>query len=273
MLTLIKHLKLYPKSLYFKNTQKCIQKQFNKSLILKHSLRIYHVSSYMKYTDKEVDADAISKMLEDEDFDGDNIRLSGDAYESNIVALYFYREKLYDLALTNFEEALRIVRSQFGNDHIECATVLINLSRTHLKLGDIKEAEKCIKEAIDIRKKVHGEDHFSIASAYNNYSDFFREIRDYQNAILCCKKSLSILDNIELKEGNIKSNSNSPIIQAERASVLNNMGTSLYFVGKINEAREAWIKSSEIWKTILPTGIKTDNIAHIILVCNTYHLF
>lgn len=270
MITLIKHIKLYPnhiKSSYFKNTQKSIQKLTNKSPITKRSLRIYHLSTRLKDNDKEIDADTITKMLLNDEFDGDNLKLSTDAYESNILALYFYREKLYDLALTNFLEALRIVRVQFGNDHPECATVLINLSRTYLKVGNPKESENCIKEAIEIRKKAHGEDHFSLACAYNNYADFFREIKDYQNSILCCKKSLSILDNIELKEGNIKSNSNSPIIQAERASLLNNLGTSLYFTGKVNEAREAWIKSAEIWKTILPTGIKTDNIAHIILVC------
>ena len=60
--------------------------------------------------------------------------------------------------------ALDLRRAQFGNDHIDVATSLINLSGVIRQRGKGEEAEQAVREAMEIQKRVLGPRHPDVAT-------------------------------------------------------------------------------------------------------------
>ena len=65
----------------------------------------------------------------------------------------------YEGAKKGYLKVLEIEKRVFGEDHVEYATTLSNLSVAMKNLGDYEGAKKGYSEALDIKKRVYGEDH------------------------------------------------------------------------------------------------------------------
>jgi tetratricopeptide (TPR) repeat protein len=79
-------------------------------------------------------------------------------------------------------KALEIKKRSFGEDHVEYAITLGNLSGVLKDLGDYEGAKKGYLKALEINKSYFGEDHVEYARNLGNLSGVLRDLGDYEGA-------------------------------------------------------------------------------------------
>jgi tetratricopeptide (TPR) repeat protein len=70
------------------------------------------------------------------------------------------------------------MKKHYGEDHVEYATTLENLSNLLRKLGDYEAAIYNLLKVLEINKKHYGEDHAIYARTLNNLSNYLSELGD-----------------------------------------------------------------------------------------------
>jgi tetratricopeptide (TPR) repeat protein len=65
-------------------------------------------------------------------------------------------------------KALEIEKKNYGEEHVQYASTLGNLSGTLEKLGDYEGAKEGYLKALEIKKKNFGEEHVQYASTLGN---------------------------------------------------------------------------------------------------------
>ena len=65
----------------------------------------------------------------------------------------------YNSAKEGYQKALEIEKKNFGEDHIEYATTLGNLSGVLRNMGDYRLAKDGYQKSLEIAKKHFGEEH------------------------------------------------------------------------------------------------------------------
>jgi tetratricopeptide (TPR) repeat protein len=70
----------------------------------------------------------------------------------------------YEGSKLGFLKTLKIIKREFGEDHIQYAKTLMNLSNVLSDLGDYEGAKAGYMKAIEINKKYFGEDHVEYAN-------------------------------------------------------------------------------------------------------------
>ena len=80
----------------------------------------------------------------------------------NIGQIYYQRGDM-DLAVANFQEALRIERECFGNNHPTCARTLNEIGNIELQRGNVEQVMKCYTEALRVYREAGvSDDHLVI---------------------------------------------------------------------------------------------------------------
>jgi tetratricopeptide (TPR) repeat protein len=79
-------------------------------------------------------------------------------------------------------KALEIKKRSFGENHVQYATTLENLSNALRNLGDYEGAKLGYLKALEINKRSFGEDHVEYARTLGNLSGVLRDLGDYEGA-------------------------------------------------------------------------------------------
>jgi tetratricopeptide (TPR) repeat protein len=79
-------------------------------------------------------------------------------------------------------KALEINKRSFGEDHVNYATTLENLSTVLRVMGDYEGAKLGYLKAIEIKKSYFGEDHVEYATTLENLSNVLRNLGDYEGS-------------------------------------------------------------------------------------------
>ena len=72
------------------------------------------------------------------------------------------------LALSNYEEAMRIFKAIHGEEHADMAEIYCTLGNLYIQLQKFDRAEPYHKEALTIRRNIYGEKHADVGSSYNS---------------------------------------------------------------------------------------------------------
>jgi tetratricopeptide (TPR) repeat protein len=79
-------------------------------------------------------------------------------------------------------KALEINKRSFGEDHVQYARTLENLSTVLRDMGDYEGAKLGCLKALEINKRSFGEDHVEYATTLSNISTVLRVMGDYEGA-------------------------------------------------------------------------------------------
>jgi tetratricopeptide (TPR) repeat protein len=79
-------------------------------------------------------------------------------------------------------KALEINKRSYGENHVEYARNLGNLSIVLMDLGDYEGAKKGYLKALEINKRSYGENHFKYAITLENLSNGLIKLGDYEEA-------------------------------------------------------------------------------------------
>jgi tetratricopeptide (TPR) repeat protein len=76
-------------------------------------------------------------------------------------------------------KAIEILKKNFGEEHVQYASTLGNLSNILVTLGDYQGAKDGLLKALEIKKKNFGEEHVDYASTLGNLSNTLYKLGDY----------------------------------------------------------------------------------------------
>ena len=119
-----------------------------------------------------------------------------EANRLNAKVIELYRQGRYNQAIPLAKRYLRIVQSNYGENHANTATAYNNLATLYKAMSRYGEAEELYKKALEIREKVLGEDHPSTAASYDNLAGLCRETGRYGEAEPLYKKALKIYNKV-----------------------------------------------------------------------------
>lgn len=125
-------------------------------------------------------------------FEHSNPKLKDLIFLLNQVAIFFYLNAYYSEAVLLYKRVLDIVEKTYGNDHIEVATAMNNLSKTIVLLGDYKEAESLYFRAWEIMDKIYGPDNLESTEIMCGLAELFTVLTEYDSAEPIYKKILEI---------------------------------------------------------------------------------
>jgi serine/threonine-protein kinase len=104
---------------------------------------------------------------------GDNLRNQ---------AVLFYQQGRYDESLHKVTETLKIYREGFGTHYDHYPTALITQGLSQAKTGQLKEAEKNLREAVKIRTESLPKEHYWVALANSSLGECLTIQKRYQEA-------------------------------------------------------------------------------------------
>jgi len=99
---------------------------------------------------------------------------------------------LYDPAKSLLEEAVRIRRQLFGNQHPDVAASLDNLAWVFLRKGDYAGAEPLFREALAMRRKLFGNQHPDVAASLDDLAGLLFYKGDYVHAESLAREALAM---------------------------------------------------------------------------------
>ena len=83
----------------------------------------------------------------------------------NNLGLTYQHQGKYELAIAQYERALRIKEAAFGVDHVNSASTLHNMGLAHKDMGDWISAKRYFERAASLHRLCRGEAHeFTIGS-------------------------------------------------------------------------------------------------------------
>jgi eukaryotic-like serine/threonine-protein kinase len=108
------------------------------------------------------------------------------------IGLLRYRELRNDDALAAYDEALRLRRALFGDDHPKVARVRVEIGNVLLRKGDYADALEHFTDARTIVEHVFGPDHPSVAGALNGIALTMQGTGNIAGSIAPLEDSLAI---------------------------------------------------------------------------------
>lgn len=131
----------------------------------------------------------------------ENHRLIGDSYHK--IGLINMQKGELNEAQTNLNAALANIKVSLGETHHFAGKILIDLSRSYLRSGDMQNAYIYIKKADSIYVKNPFLDRAEVASLYQYYGQYYEVIDSFLNAEIYYLKALE-----EFNSQNLTYNSN-----------------------------------------------------------------
>jgi serine/threonine protein kinase/tetratricopeptide (TPR) repeat protein len=99
---------------------------------------------------------------------------------------------LYDKALPLLQEALKMRRSVYGNEHPDVAVSLSNVANVLNERGDYAGSEVLYREVLAMRRKLLGNEHPDVASSLNTLAVVLDEKGDYAGAEALYREALAM---------------------------------------------------------------------------------
>lgn len=147
----------------------------------------------------------------------------------------------FDKAIYYGGQALDILKDINMEGTIPYATTLLNYANVYRASGNLEESLKLYKEIEVIYKNSLEPNDFLIASFYNNIALLYQEMGDFENAVTYLENALAIVKGYE-------------DASSELATTYSNLGTSLLRLNRLDEAKEALNKASDIYDKVGEKG-------------------
>lgn len=155
------------------------------------------------------------------------------------------RVALHNLAESLIREGLELRTRTFGSEDLERALSLGSLGQLHYQRGEFRAARTSLEEAVAIHRRHQGDVHSDLALAVNDLAAATIGCGEYERALELHREALGLRRVAD--PGSIYV-----------AESLNNVGSALVRIGRLDEAREAIDESVAIRREKLgPTAILT----------------
>ncbi|MCB9420355.1 MAG: tetratricopeptide repeat protein [Ardenticatenaceae bacterium] len=154
-----------------------------------------------------------------------NLRLTNMAHLYNHVGQYLDDNGEYPIALTCYQNALKIREEILGHDHLDTAVSLNNLGYLHSAMGDLAAARPYYERALAITEKALGPGHPDTARSLNNLGGLLRAMGDLAAARPYYERALAIREKALGPD------------HPDTAQSLNNLGFLLQAMGDLTAAR------------------------------------
>ena len=113
----------------------------------------------------------------------DSISKSCDATLLSLVATAYYSQGNYKKAIDCEAKALIVLKSLYGENHLDYATSLTDLAYYHFKSGNYNKAVEIETMAKNIRKQVLGEKHPDYVLSLSKLGNYYCDLGDYKKAV------------------------------------------------------------------------------------------
>jgi len=156
----------------------------------------------------------------------------------NNLAISLQYQGMYDEALPLYEEALEMVKKQYGEIHNTVAIQYVNIGELLRDQKKFDEAMPMNQKALVILKRLYGEDGALVASAYNSMGVLLMEQGKYNKAKPFYAKALAIRKKIHGE------------YHPHVSSSYNNLAVLLQNQGNYNEAKAHYYRALDIDKRL-----------------------
>ena len=113
----------------------------------------------------------------------DSISKSCDATLLSLVATAYCSQGNYKKAIDCEAKALIVLKSLYGENHLDYATSLTDLAYYHFKIGNYNKAVEIETMAKNIRKQVLGEKHPDYVLSLSKLGNYYCDLGDYKKAV------------------------------------------------------------------------------------------
>ena len=127
----------------------------------------------------------------------------------NDIGVLYFRQKLYDSAVVNYQKALEINKKVYGENHPQVAVCNYNIGFSLAGTGDLEGALQYLQNALDMMVALAGSSHPAIAMYEKAVADIQVQLEDYQTAL---KHYQNVLEITQAKYGK-KSSQAKAVIQ------------------------------------------------------------
>jgi CHAT domain-containing protein/Tfp pilus assembly protein PilF len=159
------------------------------------------------------------------------------ALEQRFSALYSAGKFGEALALAH--DAVAIKKTVLGEEHVEYASSLSDLSQIYFSMGNYARSEPLQRQALEIWKKVVGEEHPNYGTGLNNLAALYGAMADYARAVSLYDQALGIRKKV-LGENHL-----------DYAGSLNNLAALYRSMGDFARAEPLYRQALEIRKRVL----------------------
>jgi serine/threonine-protein kinase len=108
------------------------------------------------------------------------------------IGVVYFNIGLYDRAAPLLEEALKTKRQLLGDDHLDVARTITNLTQVLGERGEIEAAETLTREALAIRRRHYGAEHAEIAESLNDLAFLARAKGEVETAEALYREALAM---------------------------------------------------------------------------------
>jgi tetratricopeptide (TPR) repeat protein len=161
----------------------------------------------------------------------------------------------YDGALANYEKALEMYRSVYGENakNTDLAHTLNNLGSVCSTLGDYNAARTNYEKALEMYRHVYGENakNTDLARTLNNLGNVYGDLGDYNAARTNFEKALEMQRHVYGKNAK----------NTDLAMTLNNLGNVCSDLGDYNAARTNYEKALEMKRHVYGKNAKNTDLA------------
>ncbi|MDX1640765.1 MAG: CHAT domain-containing tetratricopeptide repeat protein [Balneolaceae bacterium] len=99
-------------------------------------------------------------------------------------------------AMSYYNKALEVTKSQFGEDHPEMGLLYNNIGGIYYGLGDYGQAADYFLRAANIFRENYGEYHARVAGGYNNAGVAYLQMDDYENGAEMLERAQRIKEQV-----------------------------------------------------------------------------
>lgn len=165
---------------------------------------------------------------------------AGDAlnemYSTFNLSSYYIILGQYDNGIPLLQLAYEMGITNYGEDHINLASILDLLSEVHIQLGKIKEGQDNALKALEIKQDYYGEQNVEVAQSYFTVANAFQRGNQVKEALPYAKRGLELRKSL-LVEGN-----------EEIGNSYHQVGEILQLMGQFEEAESNFKQALEIYK-------------------------
>jgi len=164
-----------------------------------------------------------------------------------------YDQAKYQDALLQYERALNLAASVYGQDHVETALIQNKLARAHQQLGLYDKAASLYRRSLMTREAKLGKDHPKVAESLNNLGLLYQMMGQYAKAEPLYQRSL------EIREAKLGKD------HADVAQSLNNLAMLYQLMGQYSKAeplhqRSLAIKEAKLGKDHRAVAFSLNNL-------------
>jgi serine/threonine protein kinase/tetratricopeptide (TPR) repeat protein len=157
----------------------------------------------------------------------------------NTIGKVYMNLGLYKQSAPLLENALELRRKVYGENYIEVAESLYNLSLLYTEEAKYDEAESLGKRSFDIREKALGPEHPDTAESLSNLGEIYRKMGKFDEAESFFRRSLDVREKALGPE------------HTDVASSLNSVANVAQQQGKYDLAEPLYKRALKIWEKVL----------------------